>query len=223
MNEKPKVICLGLSRTGTSTLKEALGMLGFGPCYHMTVILDDGNRNPAEIDTWLNLGQGKATLDDIRTLLKDYNSILDIPAAIYIEELYKAYPNAKFILTTRDPAKWEVSMKNTVLDVIERLSNMNPDKRTFFQSRLLEWYNVEMLTRYHQGKIFTDTQGELIAHNERVMKIIPSNKLLVYEVSQGWEPLVDFLEVEKPDMPFPHMNVTVEFQKRFVGSPKEMK
>ncbi|GJJ16136.1 hypothetical protein Clacol_010416 [Clathrus columnatus] len=190
MSEKPKIICLGLCRTGTSSLREALETLGFGPCYHMKKIFE--NENPAEIDTWLNLGQGKATLDDIRTLLNDYSSFLDIPAAIYFEELYKAYPDAKFILTTRDPAKWETSMKNTIF---RGLSSENPNNLTFFRSRLYEWYNVELRTRYLQGKIFTDPQGGLIAHNERVMQFIPSDKLLIYEVSQGWEPLVDFLGV----------------------------
>ncbi|GJJ15804.1 hypothetical protein Clacol_010082 [Clathrus columnatus] len=125
MSSKPKVICLGLGQTGTSSLMDALEMLGFGPCYHMKVVLQ--NQDPNEIKTWTDLGQGNVTsdivavglepicrlgsttLDDIRTLLKDYNSIVDYPPAIYYEELYKAYPDAKFILTTREPVKWEAS------------------------------------------------------------------------------------------------------------------
>ncbi|GJJ15807.1 hypothetical protein Clacol_010085 [Clathrus columnatus] len=220
LKPKPKVICLGLGRTGTSSLREALKTLGFGPCHHMIVILR--NKDPKEIKTWTDLGQGSATLDDIRTLLKDYNSIQDYPAVIYFEELYKAYPDAKFILvcrkkTTREPAKWEASMKVTILPAVKTFLERTPDPDPFL-SCLREWFDIEMLGRYHRGKLYTDTQDEIIAHNQRVIQTIPADKLLVYDVSQGWEPLVNFLGVEKPDIPFPHVNDTARFQKRYMGS-----
>lgn len=52
------------------------------------------------------------------------------------------------------------------------------------------------LGRYHQDRLRTDTRAELIRHNERVKGVIPADKLLVYEISQGWEPLVEFLGVQ---------------------------
>jgi hypothetical protein len=45
-------------------------------------------------------------------------------------------------------------------------------------------------------------------HNEEVKRRVPVERLLVYEVKEGWGPLCDFLEVEEPDKPFPHLNDT---------------
>jgi hypothetical protein len=52
-------------------------------------------------------------------------------------------------------------------------------------------------------------------HNEEVKEYVPANRLLVYEVKEGWGPLCEFLEVEAPeDRPFPHLNDTDSFRKR---------
>ena len=51
------------------------------------------------------------------------------------------------------------------------------------------------IEKYHRGRLWTNTQEEMIAHNDRVKKLIPSEKLLVYEVGEGWERLVEFLGV----------------------------
>ncbi len=50
-------------------------------------------------------------------------------------------------------------------------------------------------------------------HNQHVIDTCPKDKLLVFEVSQGWAPLCEFLDVPIPDVPFPHVNDTAEFQK----------
>jgi hypothetical protein len=50
------------------------------------------------------------------------------------------------------------------------------------------------------------------AHNARVREVIPAERLLVYEVAQGWGPLCDFLGVEAPEGPMPKVNSTEEFQ-----------
>ena len=52
-----------------------------------------------------------------------------------------------------------------------------------------------MTDKYHRDRLFTHTQEELLTHNERVKQIIPSEKLLTYEVGEGWERLVEFLGV----------------------------
>ncbi len=52
-------------------------------------------------------------------------------------------------------------------------------------------------------------------HNEQVQRVVPPDRLLVYEVQQGWEPLCTFLGVPVPaDKAFPHLNDTVEFRAR---------
>ena len=52
------------------------------------------------------------------------------------------------------------------------------------------------------------------AHTEDVKREIPADRLLVYDVAEGWEPLCRFLEVPVPDTPFPHTNTAAEFQQR---------
>jgi hypothetical protein len=48
-----------------------------------------------------------------------------------------------------------------------------------------------------------------------VVEHVPAERLLVYEVKEGWEPLCEFLGVEAPkDEPFPHLNDTDAFRRR---------
>jgi hypothetical protein len=49
-------------------------------------------------------------------------------------------------------------------------------------------------------------------HNEEVEQRVPTEKLLVYEVKAGWAPLCEFLGVDVPDEPFPHLNDTEAFR-----------
>jgi hypothetical protein len=62
----------------------------------------------------------------------------------------------------------------------------------------------------------TEPQQNVIAifeqHIAAVKQYVPADKLLVYEVSQGWEPLCDFLGVPIPsETPFPYRNTREEF------------
>jgi hypothetical protein len=51
-------------------------------------------------------------------------------------------------------------------------------------------------------------------HNEEVRQRVPQKTLLVYEFKEGWRPLCEFLGVEEPNKPFPHLNDTTEMQRR---------
>ena len=50
-------------------------------------------------------------------------------------------------------------------------------------------------------------------HNEEVRWHVPPDKLLVYEVKEGWGPLCEFLGVEEPDKPFPRLNDAAEVRR----------
>jgi hypothetical protein len=50
--------------------------------------------------------------------------------------------------------------------------------------------------------------------NKQVMDYVPKEKLLVYDIKEGWEPLCRFLNVPVPVKPFPHSNTTAEFNSR---------
>jgi hypothetical protein len=55
-------------------------------------------------------------------------------------------------------------------------------------------------------------------HYASVRSAIPSDRLLEWEIMEGWEPLCSFLGVEVPDEPFPHLNDTAAFRE-MVGLP----
>jgi hypothetical protein len=54
-------------------------------------------------------------------------------------------------------------------------------------------------------------------HNAEVRQRVPADRLLVYDVKSGWEPLCEFLGVEESDEPFPHTNDTAEMRRRLRG------
>ena len=52
-------------------------------------------------------------------------------------------------------------------------------------------------------------------HTEEVKRTVPANKLLIFNVKEGWEPLCQFLGIPVPNTPFPHVNDRQVMQKRF--------
>ncbi|GJJ15144.1 hypothetical protein Clacol_009419 [Clathrus columnatus] len=215
-----KVIGLGLGRTGTVSLCAALEILGFGPCHHPVHL-------GVENDFWRKIT--KAAKDDaspevLDDIFRGYVSATDSTTAVLAEPLYRAYPEARFILTTRDPAKWAQSInKTTNRTYIEhkgrqsRIASGTASKIDIIVSKnmeeigLADW--VEFINeRYHQGRLNTDPEGELERHNKYIIQLIPPEKLLIFDVAQGWKPLVKFLGVPEPIQSFPHLNDAVSFE-----------
>ena len=67
-----------------------------------------------------------------------------------------------------------------------------------------------------QGR-FADREATLAIFRDHVAAVrstVPADRLLVFEVSEGWGPLCAFLGVPVPDEPFPHVNDTADFNRR---------
>ena len=92
-------IGVGLGRTGTLSLKVALEILGFKPCYHMVEVW----ASPPAIDDWLQAANGRPNWQNI---FDGFRATVDYPGCHFWRELTAAYPNAKVVLTVRDPASW---------------------------------------------------------------------------------------------------------------------
>ncbi len=80
------------------------------------------------------------------------------------------------------------------------------------------WFKMisTLLDKRFTGKI-DDKQACIDAfnrHNERVAKVVPADRLLVFSATQGWEPLCKALDLPIPDEPFPKANTTEEFISR---------
>ena len=205
-----KIIGAGFGRTGTLSLNVALEELGFGPCYHMSEVFS----SPEDVPYWVAATDGEAV--DWDTLLEGYRAIVDWPGCAFYAELMQAYPDAKVLLSVRDPEKWYESVRSTIYVAAHRftrpgLSLMPLIGRIFFSERLRVGLMIQKLVWQNtfDGK-FEDKDHAIAVfnqHTEEVKQRVPADKLLVYNVKEGWEPLCAFLGVEVPkDKPFPHLN-----------------
>jgi hypothetical protein len=193
-----QVIGAGFGRTGTMSLKLALEQLGFGPCHHMVEVF----AHPESIPWWTDAAEGRPGWDRI---FQGYRAAVDWPTATFYKELADHYPDAKVILTERDPESWFNSTQATIF------------ARDFPENSDDPWVDMVMKAIGDLfGRRMHDKETLLAvyrAHNARVREVIPPERLLVYEVAQGWAPLCAFLGVTVPAGPMPKVNSTEEFQK----------
>lgn len=85
-----EVIGAGFGRTGTLSLKSALETLGYGPCYHMSVLM----RNPSHAGLWAEAAEraGRVEVVDWERLLAGYVASVDWPGCVFYEELARWCP-----------------------------------------------------------------------------------------------------------------------------------
>jgi hypothetical protein len=188
------VIGAGFGRTGTMSLKLALDRLGFGPCYHMVEVF----KNPKASSYWEAAADGKP---------------VDWASATFYKQLANAYPEAKVILTVRDPEAWFASTQATIFS-----RHIRDDTEDDWQRMVLKVISDLFDRRMtDKGKLIEVYQG----HNEEVRRTISKERLLVYEVADGWEPLCGFLDVEVPNEPMPRANSTDEFRQNLAAKLAE--
>jgi sulfotransferase family protein len=203
-----RLIGAGLPRTGTLTQKVAVEMLGLGPCYHWVDVLADLRR----VDQWQRALDGEGPWEEI---FDGFNSTVDWPGGYFYKELSEAYPEAKVLLSVREGSKWEPSFRETIWNMGhgESLLRLLSSARAQVDPQWQDY--LALVERMFWGPEGTfakghATPGELIAemerHNEEVKRVVPAERLLIWQVSDGWEPLCEFMEVDVPDEPLPHVN-----------------
>jgi hypothetical protein len=214
-----KVIGVGFARTGTLSFCTALNQLGF-PCYHMFEILEKAPRpasspyskeNKSHLDFWHKVANGKpGTQYDWEKVFSKYAAAVGPPASDVWRELLSAYPGAKVVLTVhpRGASGWYESIAETIYF----LENM-------WQFKMLELATPfgKKLGDMHRKLVWQRTLKETMGdrckaierydqHIAEVTALVPTEKLLVYSVDQGWKPLCTFLGVPEPSGEFPHVN-----------------
>jgi hypothetical protein len=196
-----KVIGLGLGRTGTYSLKLALERLGFGPCHHMETVLQNA---AVQVPLWTAALDGRA---DWPALYSGVNSAVDWPTAAFVPELVKAYPSAKFLLTLRDPGSWADSFGATIYTLLGQGTEVPPAMEA--------WFGMARGVIARSGvRGGLDRDGLITvfkAHSDAVRRTVPADRLLVYEVREGWGPLCGFLGTPVPGEEFPRSNDRAEF------------
>ena len=199
-----KIVGSGLGRTGTKSMQTALNMLGVGPCHHMIEVM----QLPESVPLWIEAGAGRPDWDAI---FKDYNSMVDYPGAAYWRELAAYYPDAKVLHTQRDPDKWFESTQATIFAPGGGVNSPGP-MATFFNS-----FTGPFREHIHDRAFMTDYFRR---HNETVKATIPAERLLIYEVGEGWERLCKFLGVPVPTEPYPSENSRENFIGRMRQAPQ---
>lgn len=201
------VIGVGFGRTGTLSLKAALEMLGFGPCLHMLPLFEDPDR--AALFHKAAAGDG----DALTAGLAGHRSTVDWPGTYFWRELVQRYPAAKVVLTTRDPQQWYDSAYRTIYPAAHAPAPQGVDPRmesVRAMTHAVVWdgqFGGRFADRDHAVRVFEE-------HNAAVRDTVPADRLLDFEVRQGWEPLCSFLGVPVPREDFPRLNDTQQFQAR---------
>lgn len=189
-----KVIGAGFPRTGTTTLKKSLQMLGFKGAYHFKDLI----ANPDRLKYWLELENNGKT--DFEQLFDGYEASVDFPGYPYYKLLMQQYPKAKVILTIRDFDSWYESNLNTIWQVPPTNDCLKFMRDTY----LIKQFNNNFASKELAEKAFHAHNNEVIAH-------VPKEQLLVYQVKDGWEPLCNFLGLPIPDESLPHLNKKENF------------
>ena len=199
------VIGTGFGRTGTNSLKLALEQLGFGPCHHMFEVYE----SPAYLlPIWMKAAQEGVT-PDWDEIFENYRSTVDWPTAFYWRELVDHYPHAKVVHTTRTPKSW---VKSAISTIFVSMSERNEKKGAARDLSTMAWELIVMQTFDGRMDDFDYAADIFRKHDEAVKAYVAPDRLLVYEVSEGWEPLCRHLSVPVPDEAFRRTNTTDEFK-----------
>lgn len=223
MERGVKVIGAGFGRTGTASLKAALESVGYGPCYHMSTVI----RDPYRVRQWLETAEGHGPGWD--AVFAGFQSTLDWPAAAYWRELARHYPDAKVILTVRDPEQWYDSVSATIFS-----RALAEEQRLPLRRKVIRWLVAHrapdfalyprMAKATVEDRIFDGRVGDRAyavkvfeRHVAEVREAIPPDRLLVFDVREGWPPLCGFLGIPVPDEPFPQVNEREAWQRKRPG------
>lgn len=230
-NDGIRLVCAGLGRTGTLSLTEALTILGYKPYHYIDF---------SHSKEWSDLAKGKADSSLVIDAIIDggYDSVLENPTCEIYTDILERFPDAKVVLTVRDsPEAFERSWKILMDTMVVTEQPFSWSFPSFFQ-----W--VPLFERLkHVRKFMGTTHLELppgalahgwkdqpdgwlgeqyTKHNEHVIANVPKERLLVFNVKDGWGPLCEFLGCEVPSEPqeFPHSKVNtkeslVELKKTF--------
>lgn len=198
------VIGSGFGRTGTASLKRALEILGLGPCHHMEEVMT----NPEQVAHWQAYVAGEPV--DWDEVFAGYRAQVDWPGAHVWRELAAAYPDAKVIHSVRPEEAWWASFSSTIGRMFGGYREMPlPDH----VKAMMDAMDVAIIKDTLGGDP-TDKERALAAYRRRtedVRAAIAPERLLVFDVAEGWEPLCAFLGVPVPNEPFPRVNSTQEF------------
>lgn len=203
-----KVIGAGMPRTGTMSLKYAIEQLLGGSCYHMHELY----QKPEHVGLWIRVLEGETDL--LISILDGYCAALDWPTCAVWRDAVELFPDAKVLLSKRaSSADWWDSVNQTVWQIIRTQNfrfSSDPDEADAF-SKL-----HQQLTRQFSPQ-WDDENAARAAYTKHCVSVrntIPKDRLIEFEVGDGWAPLCRALNIAEPNHPFPHKNNRETFKLR---------
>ena len=204
-----KIICAGFLKTGTKSIAKALRQLGF-------TVVDWEDQLFGFLDHWVDVFQNGAK-PDVKRVYQNVDVCVDTPGYFFFEEILEAFPDCKVILSVREEDSWIKSLVRQ-LDSLNALrskveSMLSPSARKM--QYVFDSFSNAAIGSCNTKSTYVMRKRYRI-HNHRVKSIVPTDKLLVYNVKQGWKPLCDFLECDVPAIAFPHENIKAEITNTFM-------
>ena len=195
-----KVICPSMPKTGTRSITKALRHLGF-------TVFNWEEQNFDFLDHWVDVFQN-GSKPDVKRVYQYADAAVDYPGNIFYEDILEAFPDCKVILSEREEDSWVESHVNqrkvSEAGRLNSWSMLSPTSRKLYY--IYDCYLDALLGTRNPESTYVFRKRYRI-HNHHVKSTVPADKLLVYNVKQGWKPLCDFLGCEIPTIPFPHENI----------------
>jgi len=133
-------------------------------------------------------------------LFAGYQATVDWPGAYVWRDLADHFTEAKILLSNRDSASWYRSMDKTILDAMRNSTDPESIGMRLKQNVL--------------GGNITDKDHVIATFEKNVADVQAAfgpDRLLTFNIGDGWAPLCEFLNCAVPDQPFPHSNKPDEF------------
>lgn len=212
-----EVLAIGLSRTGTDSLRQALLELGYQNVYHGF----DYGASPNDSIQWIRLGQAQQNDDKARLTAKEFDRVVgrcdavtDIPAAGFAHELLDAFPDAKVIFNYReDVDAWVKSCLNTIEATVRSGQPWEEYLQSWFESSLFwrQWSYWWVWTRHFGGDFERNGKDWYLRHYRGLETKLEERTYLRWRAEDGWDSLCRFLEKPIPQHAFPNGNAPAEF------------
>ncbi|KAI8046986.1 P-loop containing nucleoside triphosphate hydrolase protein [Thamnidium elegans] len=203
-----QILGAGYGRTGTTSLRTALNLLGF-KTHHMTDVILDSNQK-AEI--FEEAYKDRTLKVDWGSVYEGYEAAVDWPSVAFFDTLYQLNPDAKVILSVRDPESWYKSVSRTIYEW--------PGVDDSWPQNILKARKMaRVIVRDGElgGQKNIGNKEGLIKqfkdHTEHIKSVVKPENLLIFELgTDGWEKLCPFLGIAEPkDVPYPHDNKGANF------------
>jgi hypothetical protein len=180
-DSSPKVVGVGFHKTGTTTLREALKILGY---------------RVADNKPGLLIPILKKRYDYVMRRLDPYQACEDLPWNRLYPVIDQYFDNTKFILTVRDAEAWYASVSHHIGDL---------------RSPMHEWLygrgkGLPKEDKAHALKVYQDhNQAVKTYFKDRPEDLL---EIDLAREKEPWQKLCHFLNLPVPDEPFPHYNNT---------------